>query len=194
MRIGLFGGTFDPIHRAHIAVAAAARERFGLDYVLLVPAGNPPHKNHQITASYAHRLCMVQLACAAHEGLIASDLESGAGRSYSINTIERLRLTLAEDDELFFVIGADAFADLHTWYRWREVARLVEFIVVTRPGHRYETPEGVRAHALETIAMNVSSSAIRESLGRGQPPADVPDAVAEYITEKGLYQATPAKQ
>ena len=186
MRIALFGGTFDPIHKAHIAAASAARDTFKLDQVLLIPAANPPHKVRE-TETYEHRYVMVELACACAAGLQPSRLEAGVEKSYSIHTIERLRQTLSGDDDLFFLLGADAFAEVRTWFRWEQVVSAVEFIVVSRPGHQYDVPDGAIVHRLETVSMDVSSSAIRESLARGCRPAELPGAVYDYIRIHGLY-------
>lgn len=187
MRVAIFGGTFDPIHKAHIAVAEAARDRFALDRVLLIPAARPPHKHKRVTEPWLHRFRMVQLACTGHQGLIASDLEAGDRESYSIDTIERVRAGLQPDDTLFFLIGADAFAEITTWHRWRDVVRAVEFIVVTRPGHEYEAPPGATVHRLDTLQLSVSSSGIRERLARCEPPEELDPAVFEYIREHRLY-------
>jgi nicotinate-nucleotide adenylyltransferase len=191
LNIAIFGGTFDPIHNAHIAVAVTALERFGLDHVLLIPAANPPHKPEDQTESYDHRYRMVELACAGVKGLEPSRLEEGAEKSYSIRTIEQVRQTLQTGDRLFFLIGADAFAEVRTWFRWEDVIRSVEFIVVSRPGHQYENPTGAVVHRLETVSMEVSSSAIREQIAKGFRPADLPRAVFDYIREHRLYGCCP---
>lgn len=183
--IALFGGTFDPIHNAHLAVARAARDRFRV-HVLVIPAAVPPHKRRQ-AESWEHRFRMVQLACEGEPGLEPSALESGAVKSYSIDTIERVRRQLGPDVRLLFVIGADAFAEIETWHRWKEVVRAVEFIVVNRPGHRYSTPEGARVHELTSVDLPVSSSEIREKLMRCEAPAELPDRVFAYIREHRLY-------
>ena len=187
MKIALFGGTFDPIHNAHIAVARSARKAFGLDRVLIIPASNPPHKDTRETEAYEHRYRMVELACADLDGLEPSRLEAGVDKSYSIHTIERLRQTLQPRDELFFLIGADAFAEVRTWFRWMDVIKSVAFIVVSRPGHEYNAPEGTVVCRLENVSMEVSSSAIREELANGRQPADLPAPVFEYIREHRLY-------
>jgi nicotinate-nucleotide adenylyltransferase len=187
VRIGLFGGTFDPIHHAHLAVARAAAERFALDKVLLIPAASPPHKGLS-SAPYGDRLNMVRLAVGKDPLLAASDLERGTGRSYSILTVERVKSDLQEDDELFFIIGADAFEEIETWYRWRDLLRSVEFIVVTRPGYTYDVPAGAITHEMGGLSLPVSSSDLRQKLARGEAPAEVPAAVRTYITEKGLYR------
>ena len=182
MRRAIFGGTFDPIHTAHIVVAREAANTFALDEVLMIPAGQPPHKG--TGTPYVHRFRMVELACAADPRLVPSRIEEGQAKSYSIHTIERLKV---EGGELFFIIGADAFAEIQTWYRAQDVIRAVEFIVVTRPGHDYETPPGARVHRLDTVALPVSSSDIRAQLARGERPAELAPAVADYILANGLY-------
>ena len=182
MRIAIFGGTFDPIHSAHVVVAREAAERFSLDRVLFVPAANPPHK--EAGADYEHRFRMVELACAGEPRFVASRLEAGHEKSYSINTIERVK---AEGGDVSFVIGADAFADIRTWFRWEDVVRAVSFIVVTRPGHQYTSPPGARVFSLETVALPASSSEIRQALARGETPAELPEEVVKYIRANGLY-------
>jgi len=183
MRIAIFGGTFDPIHSAHLVVAHEAAEAFALDRILFIPAGNPPHK--EAGAAYEDRFRMVELACAADPRFEPSRIEAGVEKSYSINTIERLS---APDQQLFFIIGADAFADICTWHRWQDVIRSVEFIVVTRPGHVYHAPPGARVHRLDTVALPVSSSEIRNELSHGRTPAALPAAVGGYIHHHHLYR------
>jgi nicotinate-nucleotide adenylyltransferase len=182
MRTAIFGGTFDPIHSAHLVVAHEAAEKFSLDRVLFIPAANPPHK--EAGASYEHRYKMVELACAGQPGLVPSRLEEGREKSYSFHTIERVKDL---GGEVFFVIGADAFAEIRTWYCWEDVLRSVEFIVVARPGHAFTSPPGARVHRLDTVALPVSSSEIRNALARGETPPELPPAVAAYIRANGLY-------
>src|SRR5690606_38629571 len=130
LRIGIFGGTFDPIHNAHLAIAEAARDTFELDRVLVIPAANPPHKRGAI-ASFDDRYRMAELACAGRPGLEPSRLEAGEETSYSIRTIEKIRATAQPSDSLYFIIGADAFAEIATWREWEDVVARVEFVVVT---------------------------------------------------------------
>ena len=184
MRLALFGGTFDPIHTAHLTVACEAADKFHFDQVWFVPAAHPPHKSDQTGASYEDRCKMVELACHGDPQLVVSRMEEGAGKSYSIDTIEKLR---ASGKEPFFIIGADAFAEITTWHRWQDLIRLTDFIVVTRPGHRYDAPAGARVHRLDTVALPVSSSEIRRRLAAGEIPAELPAEVARYIVGKGLY-------
>ena len=182
MKTAIFGGTFDPIHQAHLVVAREAADAFALDRVLFIPAARPPHK--ETSVGYEHRFRMVELACAGERRFEPSRLEEGQERSYSINTIERVN---AMGGRVFFVIGADAFAEIRTWHRWVDVVRSVEFIVVTRPGHEYNSPPEARVLQLETVALPVSSSEIRQALARGEMPSEVPPRVADYIRSNGLY-------
>lgn len=187
MRLALFGGTFDPIHNAHIAVAREAADHFHLGQVLFIPNAIPPHKERQATASYAHRLAMAELAAQADPRFAASRLEAGQMKSYSILTIERVRGELGPDAELFFLIGADAFSEIETWFRWGDVLEQVEFIVLSRPGYNYGIPAGARVHRLETLQLDVSSTAIRRRLAAGEAPPELPPAVLEYIRANALY-------
>jgi nicotinate-nucleotide adenylyltransferase len=196
VRVAIFGGTFDPIHTAHMVVAREAADMFSLDRVLFIPAANPPLKD--TGASYEDRYRMVELACAGDPRFEPSRLEEGKEKSYSIYTIERVSAqnTVKGDqntgknnqNSVFFIIGADAFAEIRHWHRWEDVIRAVEFIVVARPGHSFTAPPGARVHRLETVALPVSSSEIRQALARGESPGELPVAVAEYIRDRGLYQ------
>jgi nicotinate-nucleotide adenylyltransferase len=188
VNLALYGGTFDPIHRAHLIVAAEAAEQFKLDAVWFVTAGQPPHKTAGSTTPYEHRQRMVELACAGDPRFHAPRLEEGAGASYTIRTIERVRAMLDPGYGLMFLIGADAFAEIGTWYRSAEVLAAVEFIVVSRPGYVYPAPAGARIHRLETLALPVSSSEIRRALEQGETPGELPDAVSQYIRAHGLYR------
>jgi len=186
MKTAIFGGTFDPIHRAHLIVAREAADTFSLDRVLFIPAANPPHK--EAGAGYEDRFKMVELACAGEPRFVPSRLEEGREKSYSIHTIERVKAQPGSG-EVFFVIGSDAFAEIRSWHRWEDVVRETEFIVVSRPGHTYSIPPGARVHRLETVALPVSSSETRQALARGETPEELLPAVAKYIRESGLYRA-----
>jgi len=165
-------------------VAREAADTFALDRVLFIPAANPPLK--EASAGYDDRFKMVELACAADSRFVPSRLEEGKGKSYSIHTIERVKKM---GGDVFFVVGADAFADIQSWHRWQDVVNSVDFIVVARPGHIYECPPDARVHSLETVALPVSSSEIRQALARGERPVEIPDAVADYIEAHHLYRA-----
>jgi len=189
LRLALFGGTFDPIHNGHLAMAREAVRRCELERVLFIPAGCPPHKASGTHAPYEDRLCMVELACAGEPRFQASRLEAGTHKSYSIDTIEKVRAELGPDARLHFLIGADAFAEIETWRRWQDVVGEVEFIVVSRPGRHYAVPTGARVHRLDDLELPASSSAIRRQLAAGNLTIDVPPAVLEYIRKRNLYAA-----
>jgi nicotinate-nucleotide adenylyltransferase len=188
LRIALFGGTFDPIHSAHLQIAREAARQFQLDRVWFIPASRPPHKSGVTSTPYEDRYRMVELACAGEPMFQPSRIEEGEQKSYSIGTIERVRASLGRQDELYFLIGADAFADIQTWRRWREVVAAVEFIVVSRPGGSYHVPDGAQVHPLEGVNLPVSSSEIRRRLAAGEKHVEVPPAVLAYIREHNLYR------
>ena len=188
MRLAIFGGTFDPVHNAHLAVAREGARKFQLSRVLFVPAARPPHKSSGTHAGYEDRYRMVEIACRDEPLFEASRLEAGAENSYSIRTIENVRATLDPADELFFLIGADAFAEIRTWRRWQDVLKSVQFVVVRRPGVQYDIPAGARVHTLDTLELPVSSSEIRRKLAAGDYRVEVAAAVLRYIRERGLYR------
>lgn len=188
MRLAIFGGTFDPIHNAHLAMARVAAGRFSLDRLLFVPAARPPHKRGATHASYEDRARMIELAIAGEQRFQLSRLEEFTERSYSIDTIAKVRAGMGPDDELFFLIGADAFAEIRTWHRWRDVAESVHFLVISRPGATYEVPEVVVCDRIEDVSMPESSSEIRRVLACGGRPGGLPASVLRYATEHGLYR------
>jgi nicotinate-nucleotide adenylyltransferase len=143
-RIALFGGTFDPIHVGHLAVARAAERRFHLDEIHFIPTGRPPHKHRRGMASYADRYAMVALACADHPRFIASLAESGPGNSgrevyYSVETVRHLKQKFhGTDTRLYFLLGADSFLHIPSWKDYETLLGLCDFIVASRPGFRVE--------------------------------------------------------
>ena len=188
-RICLFGGTFDPIHQAHLRMAEEALNKFHLDRVVFIPAGNPPHKDVPGVTPYDDRLEMVKLACAVNPRFEVSEIERGSDRSYTVNTLTRFRDQLGPDDQLFFLIGADAFDELETWRRWQEVVLLTNFIVVSRPGTNYHIPAGARVLQLDDIQLPTASTTIRAKLAAGELTSEVPAPVRDYIDKRGLYRA-----
>lgn len=186
-RICLFGGTFDPIHNAHLQIAQEAQRRFALDRVLFVPAANPPHKESGGMASFEDRFQMVQLACEPYPTFWVSRLEEGNGRSYTVDTLERFRQKMVEGDDLYFLIGADAFDDLQSWKRWRDVVELTKFIVASRPGEDYRIPPGTTVLRLDGLDLPVASTTIRARLAARQATPELPDSVRQFIQTRGLY-------
>src|ERR1700757_3274647 len=161
MNIGLFGGTFDPVHRGHVAVARAALERCKLHRVCFVPANLPPHKQQRPLAPFAHRFAMLALATAEEKAFVPSLLEapeeSSASRkpgkpNYTIDTVRRLKQALKNSDRLFLLIGMDAFAEITTWHQAEALFRECEFIVAGGPGYSLADvanalPESLRPRA-----------------------------------------------
>jgi nicotinate-nucleotide adenylyltransferase len=150
MNIGLFGGTFDPIHRGHLALARAAQERCKLSRIFFVAADIPPHKQRQPLSAFAHRYAMIALATAQEKDFVPSLLEasegldatgSGKGKphvakpNYTIDTVRRFKQSLKKADKLFLLIGIDAFADIANWHRSEDLFRQCEFVVASRPGY-----------------------------------------------------------
>jgi nicotinate-nucleotide adenylyltransferase len=152
MNIGLFGGTFDPIHRGHLALARAARERFKLGEILFVPASVPPHKQRQPLSPFLHRYAMVVLTTATEKAFVPSLLEAGnmaasevevassrkppeAMPNYTIDTVRRLKRSFKSADKLFLLIGIDAFDEIATWHEAEALFRECEFVVASRPGY-----------------------------------------------------------
>ena len=188
-RICLFGGTFDPIHNAHLQIADEAHRRFNLHKVLFVPASNPPHKDGTHLTPFEDRFRMVQLACRPYPAFEASRLEEGEERSYTVDTLERFRPRLQPGDELLFLIGADAFDELKTWKRWQDVVKSTRFIVVSRPGRTYEIPQGASVLRLDDLCLPVASTTIRARLQSGQPTPELPASVRQFIDSHGLYKS-----
>ena len=143
-RMALFGGTFDPIHIGHLAVARAAERRSHLDEIHFIPTGRPPHKHRSGMASYADRYAMVALACADHPRFIASLAESGADHSgretfYSVDTVRYFKQKFHRPDtHLYFLLGADSFLQIPTWKDYETLLNLCDFIVASRPGFRVD--------------------------------------------------------
>ena len=194
MLTGLFGGTFDPVHNTHLAIALAAADTFSLNKVIFVPAGNPPFKPNTQT-SWNDRVAMLELAVASagdsrfQVSRIEEPSSSGGVRSYSILTVEKLQQR--DSGPLAFIVGADAFADIRKWHRWEELVRSVEFIVVPRPGSVYSAPPGAIVHEIPSLTSPVSSSGVRDSIQKGSLTVPVPGPVLRYIKSHGLYRSQP---
>ena len=212
--VALFGGTFDPPHAGHIAVAQAAQRRFHLDAIYFIPSSRPPHKPQQELTPFIHRYTMVALACAEHTGFVPSLVEAPTGGAphifYSIDTVRRYRRE-HPDDRLYFVVGADQFLELPTWKNYESLLDACDFIIASRPGFRLDAlrlvipPEKLgrstsgdphrivlrktAVHLLTTVASHVSSTEVRERIRRKQGIRGlVPPRVEEYIFGQALYQ------
>jgi len=215
MRIGILGGTFDPIHHGHIAVADAAAAALGLTEVLVIPSNHPPHRRVEPHASGYHRFAMVALALADRPRMAASDVELQANSlSYTAVTLRRLRDAWREPLQLFFLTGADAFAEIATWKDYPAILDLANFVVVSRPGHRAPamaerlprlrermiecraTGSGCagaqdepRIWLLDAPTPDVSSTEVRRRVHAGESIRElVPQSVERYIERQRLYR------
>lgn len=200
--VGVFGGTFDPIHVAHLAVAQEAAESLGLERVLFVPAGQPPHKPGLEITSGRHRLAMVELAVAGNERFAVSRQElDRAGPSYTVDTLEALRasrLAAGTSSDLVLILSAEAFLGLLTWRDPRRVLELARFAVAPRDGYPDAGPAFLEEHLpdladravfLDGPRMRLSASELRDRAAAGRSLRYlVPDAVAAYIGDHGLYR------
>lgn len=202
MRLGVFGGTFDPIHVAHLAVAEAARDALGLERVLFIPNRQPPHKPDQAVTPAADRLAMVQAAIADNPAFEASSLEiDREGPSYTSDTLRVLRAAqdeLGESDELALILSVEALAGLASWHEPARVLELAQLVVAPRDGFPDLDPEAIgrlvpgsqpRVTLLDGPRMRLSASEIRARAGAGRSLRYlVPDAVAAFIGDHELYK------
>ncbi len=198
MKIGIMGGTFDPIHLGHLATAEAVRELFVLDEILFMPAARPPHKLDKHVTDERHRLAMTTLATRSNKFFRVSDMElKRKGLSYTFDTMNELHKIFGSSTELFFIIGADSLADLSKWHAARELVAKCHFIATTRQGveadfSAVENFFGAAArehiHRVATPRLEISSTDIREKIKLGRSIKYlVPEAVEDYIAEQGLY-------
>lgn len=209
MRIGILGGTFDPIHVGHLIIAETVLDEMGLDTVLFIPAATPPHKRGRAISDAADRLEMVRLAVENNPAFDVSDIEvRRGGVSYSIETVKALEATMDPGTEFFFIIGADTVPELATWKDIDELVQRCTFVVAARPGFRIEellgtdlglTPETshrVLTHFVDAIRVDLASTEVRARLAEGKSIRYlVPEPVQDYIQAKGLYgtkTSTPA--
>lgn len=191
IRIGILGGTFNPIHLGHLLIAQDAVEAAKLDRVLFIPSATPPHKVLAGDISAVHRLRMVELAIAGDKRFRVDDLEiRRGGKSYSVDTLTELRRRHPRTD-FHFIIGADSLDELHLWKDAPRLVKLCQFIAVTRPGYKGKPARipGLRYRLLDTHPSDIASRDIRDRAGRGKSIRYlVPDAVVGYIRAQKLYQ------
>lgn len=187
-KIGILGGTFNPVHTGHLILAQDALEEFGLDRVLFIPCSYPPHKKANCLAPASHRLRMLKAALKDDPRFAVSDMEiKRGGVSYSIETLRALRRMFSKS-VLYFIIGADSLNELRSWRKVGEIQKLCRFIAMGRPGYPVRGSSHVRlskGHLLE-----ISSSEIRKRVAEGRCIRHlVPKAVERYIQNRRLYQA-----
>jgi nicotinate-nucleotide adenylyltransferase len=193
-RIGIMGGTFDPIHYGHLVTAEAARYIYKLDRVYFVPAYIPPHKQFKQVTPADHRLMMTIMATVNNPSFVVSDLEiSRGGLSYTYDTVRSFKKDLGNDVEVFFITGADAIIELTQWMRIEDLAKECHFIGATRPGYHLssELPKYLKNSVsfMEVPALAISSTDIRKRVKEGAPIHYlVPETVEMYIRKNKLYQ------
>ena len=203
--IGIFGGTFDPIHYGHLRSALELKELFALDHIRLIPCAQPVHRDSP-TANALQRLEMLQIATKNQSGFVVDDQElKRAGGSYSFHTLEKLRFDYPNQSLILF-IGSDAFNDLTTWFRWRELLDLAHLVVITRPNSELNPlDEFFKIHLTDDKSLlkkqfagclffqqitqlAISATAIRGMIAANQNPRFLlPDAIIDYITQHQLY-------
>ena len=214
MAVGIMGGTFNPIHFGHLRAAEEVAESLQLGQVIFIPAAKPPHKSEVGLVSFDHRWHMLELATAGNPLFVLSDLEyQRPGISYSVETLTQLAKERGGGEELYFVLGLDAFLELPTWKSYRELFSLCHFVVVARPGFSPESldamlstqvsasysfdfkVQGYLHPSLHTVyyrevtLLDISSSTIRKLLAeQGTVRYLLPKKVEEYIQQQGLYQ------
>lgn len=191
--MGLFGGTFDPVHNAHVALAHAALQSLALDEVRWVPTGQPWQKDRAITAT-VHREALVRAAIAGEPRFVLDRIEiDRSGPSYTLDTVRALA-ALQPTTEWVLIIGQDQYAGLHTWRDWRVLLGLVTLAVANRPGEHRSPHAEVLAHkhrAVPLSMLDISSTDIRERVSTGADISQlVPPQVARYIETHGLYRDT----
>lgn len=214
MRLGLFGGTFNPIHIGHLRAAVEVREAFDLHELLLVPSSHPPHKNAQNIASAQDRLEMVRLAVRNVPFLEVTDVElARSGPSYTIETLRYFRDRLGPEGTIHFVVGQDAFSEITTWKSYQQLFATAHFIVMARPGSkleflenfihthiskeykhdetssRYVHPQWHPISCFNITHLDISATQTRNWIKQGRSIRFlVPDSVEDFIQQKGLYR------
>lgn len=213
-RLGILGGTFDPVHFGHLRTAQEALEAFKFDRMMFMPAADPPHKPNQQITLFAHRCKMLQIAVGDNNKFEVCDLEQRlSGKSYTVITLNRLLESSARDIELYFLVGMDSFLELDTWWHYRELFQLTRLVVLKRPGfpeeemesllrgkvsdgYRWDRKAGFYRHpwllpvyCLRNTCLEISSTQIRRLLREGRSVRYlVPRGVLGYIEEQNIYR------
>src|SRR5262244_1714657 len=191
-RIGVMGGTFDPIHHGHLVAASEVGHFYSLDEVIFVPTGQPYQKETRKVSPAEDRYLMTVIATASNPKFSVSRVDiDRPGPTYTIDTLRDLRAAAAPDDEFFFITGADALAEILTWHDADELFTLAHFVGCTRPGHRLSgagLPDG-KVSLIEIPALAISSTLCRERVAKGVPIWYlVPDGIVQYISKRHLYR------
>jgi len=202
-KIGIMGGTFNPIHNGHLVTAQEALSQFKLDKVIFIPTGNPPHKIENEVASAEDRYIMTVIATSSNSNFFVSRMEiDRKGKSYTIDTVRQLRKIYGKNSLLYFITGADAILEILTWKNTGEIVSLCKFIAATRPGYNLSRIEDLRKrlfgkagaadkkiYVMEIPALSISSTDIRNRV-RHKRPIDylLPEGVSNYILKHGLYK------
>lgn len=197
-RIGLMGGTFNPIHIGHLVTAEEAFYQFKLDEIIFIPSGQPPHKIDHDIAPAEDRYLMTVIATASNPHFTVSRIEiDRVGPSYTVDTLREMKNIYGEETELFFITGADAVIEILTWKDPEIIADLCEFIAASRPGYSFRKFEELKltqnkklpkVHFMEIPALAISSTDIRRRIREGRPVKYLlPEGVAQYLAKRGLY-------
>jgi nicotinate (nicotinamide) nucleotide adenylyltransferase len=199
LKLGILGGTFNPVHYGHLLMAERAREALDISKIIFMPTGNPPHKDSKTVATADDRFKMVELAVGDYDNFIMSKLEiDREGKTYTVDTLKQLKAEYGEDTQIFFIIGADVLMDIPKWRSAGEVARLCKFAAIQRAGynkeefasqakHLYEE-FGAEIEEVEMPIIEISSTDIRTRISDNLSiKFMLPDNVIKYILEKGLY-------
>lgn len=200
MRIGLFGGTFNPIHRGHLWAASEVKKRFNLDQISLIPAALPPHKAPGQVAKADDRLAMINLAVADFSGFTVSDVElNRCGPSYTIDTIRYFKQALGEDARIYLIMGLDAFIEIHTWKSHQELLEQIAFIVIARPGEGYaDARQGwqvLAAYLKSTLSADYQFGAADACYtSKGKQPIYIRDVKALDISSTEIREKVKKKQ
>jgi len=202
-KIGIMGGTFNPIHHGHLVTAQEALSQFKLDMVIFIPTGDPPHKIENEVASAEDRYIMTVIATSSNSNFFVSRMEiDRKGKSYTIDTVRQLKKIYGSSSLLYFITGADAILEILTWKNTGEIVSLCKFIAATRPGYNLSRIEDLRKrlfgntgadgnkiYIMEIPALSISSTDIRSRVKHNRPiDYLLPEGVSNYILKHGLYK------